>query len=255
MANFTPLKLYILYCLDRAIQKHHLKSPFLDVGCGIGDVSAHLVAQGFFGDAIDVSQTAIQQARQNLKGAPALKLYQRRLDQHSGIYSTILLMDVLEHIEDDLSAMQHVASLLHDEGYVVIAIPSNPREWRWDDTFYGHVRRYSLASLDAMLDRAGLTIVDARDFTFPIFWLMRRIYVRLKPRPAFHAESIDARTQASATRSAWEMPFISRALSMATPLWKMLGRIHVPFGRCAVGLGHEMLVIARKKENMGNNPS
>ena len=248
MANFTPVKRYILYCLDRAIDKHGLKSPFLDVGCGIGDVSAHLAARGFYGDAIDASAHAIAKARINLKHFP-LTLHHRQLDEHAGVYATILLMDVLEHIEDDAGALRQVASLLHDGGHVVIAVPSNPREWRWDDAFYGHVRRYSLPELALLLEASGLTLVEAHDFTFPLFWLMRRIYTRLKPQPALEAESIAERTQASATRNAWEMPLISRMLTKTAPLWAVFFRVQFPLRKIALGLGYEMLVIARKDRN------
>lgn len=246
MANFAPVKQYILYCLDRAIDQHGLKPPFLDVGCGIGDVSAHLAARGFHGDAIDASADAIAKARNHLKHADALKLYHRRLDQHDGVYSTLLLMDVLEHIEDDLDALNRAASLLSEGGHLVIAVPSNPREWRWDDVFYGHIRRYSLDDLTQRLQNVGLSVVDAHDFTFPLFWLMRRIYTRIKPRPAMDAESPDERTHASSTRNAWEMPLISRALNKTAPLWAVLSRAQYPLRRVALNLGYEMLVIARK---------
>ena len=40
MANFLPLKHHMFYCLDRFVERYGLHGPFLEVGCGRGDVSA-----------------------------------------------------------------------------------------------------------------------------------------------------------------------------------------------------------------------
>lgn len=45
MANFRPLKEYMFYCLGRCIAQYGLTGPFLEIGCGVGDVSAHLAAK------------------------------------------------------------------------------------------------------------------------------------------------------------------------------------------------------------------
>jgi len=70
MANFRPLKDYMFYCLDRCIDLYGLREPFLEIGCGRGDVSAYLGAKGWSGLAIDFSDAAIVQAKQNLVQVP-----------------------------------------------------------------------------------------------------------------------------------------------------------------------------------------
>ena len=60
MANFRPLKQHMFLCLDRFIAEYGLRGPFLEIGCGKGDVSAHLAERhGMSGVAIDFSDAAI----------------------------------------------------------------------------------------------------------------------------------------------------------------------------------------------------
>ena len=152
MANFKPLKNYIFYCLDELIRRHSLEGPFLDIGCGIGDISLFLARKGWEGKAIDFSETAVQNARKNLSQFPKISIKHASLDQVEGTYNTILLMDVIEHIEGDLHVFEKVFQLLGPQGYLVISTPSNPREWRWDDDFYGHLRRYTSHEMKSKLE-------------------------------------------------------------------------------------------------------
>jgi len=54
------------------------------------------------------------------------------------------LFDVLEHIKNDQQVLRKLSSLLVKGGFLVMAVPSNPDEWSWDDDFYGHFRRYNV---------------------------------------------------------------------------------------------------------------
>ena len=73
MANFLPFKNYIFYCLDRIIEERHLRPPFLDAGCGTGDLSQYLYLKGWHGLALDFSEVAIKNTRENLRLAKEVK--------------------------------------------------------------------------------------------------------------------------------------------------------------------------------------
>jgi SAM-dependent methyltransferase len=247
MANFVPLKNYMLYCLDRVIGQYGLVGPFLEIGCGRGDVSAHLARKGWHGLAIDFSAAAILQARATLAPFPEIVVRQQALSDLKGTWNTILLWDVLEHIEDDVDALRTIERLLNPGGRVLIAVPSNPREWRWDDDFYGHYRRYTVADLTARLTGAGLVAEDFWDFTYPVFWALRRAYTRLKRAPAV-SDDKEASTRASATRNAWDLPFVSRGLDRTGALWQPLYWLQFRFFRGATAKGHEFFALARKPD-------
>ena len=68
MANFPPLKNYMFYCLDRLLSQYDISPPFLDVGCGVGEISRYVAAKGWHGKAIDFSNIAIEKARDHFQG-------------------------------------------------------------------------------------------------------------------------------------------------------------------------------------------
>jgi SAM-dependent methyltransferase len=245
MANFAPLKAHMLYCLDRFVEQYGLAGPFLEIGCGKGDAAAHLARKGWAGTAVDFSASAIEHARIALAPFPQVSVRHAALEEVTGSFATILMWDVLEHIEDDAAALACVERLLAPGGHLLLAVPSHPREWRWDDDFYGHVRRYTVEDLSRRLADAGLGVVTFWDFTFPVFWAMRRAYTRLKraaPAPA----DADAATRASATRNAWDLPWVSRILDRSAVLWWPVHRLQFALCRDATSLGHEFFALARK---------
>jgi hypothetical protein len=139
-----------------------------------------------------------------------------------------------------------MSHLLEPGGLLVLAVPSNPREWRWDDDFYGHWRRYTVGELEAKLGEAGLAPVDFWDFTWPAFWALRRVYTRLKRPPATIADKRLA-TEASATVNAWDLPLVARALDASAPLWRPLSALQFRLFRDATARGHELFALARKR--------
>lgn len=247
MANFPPFKRYILYCLDRLSDAHGAKGPFLDVGCGIGDVSLHLAtSKGWSGKAIDVSDAAIGRARDALAAQPGIAVERSLLEDVSGTYETVVMLDVLEHLEDDERALRAVAARLAPGGHAFIGVPSNPSEWRWDDDVYGHVRRYRVADLTAKLRAAGLEPLTVIDITYPVFWAMRRAYTRLLRDRSVSSGSAWERTMASSGVNAWDdVPFGS-FLTRGNGLWWLVYRVQHRFFRHRIHDGHEVLVVARK---------
>jgi SAM-dependent methyltransferase len=245
VANFVPLKQYMLYCLERFIERRGLTGPFLEVGCGRGDVSAWLAAKGWRGLAIDFSPAAVAAARARLAAHPDVAVAEMALADVRGEYACVILWDVLEHIEDDRLALCTIARLLAPGGHLLVAVPSNPREWRWDDEFYGHFRRYTVDELAHKLVDAGLEPQDFWDFTWPWFWAMRRIYTRLKP-PVRPPGTAEAATKASATVNAFDVPWLARALDRTAFLWRPLHRVQFALFRHATARGHEFFALARK---------
>jgi SAM-dependent methyltransferase len=250
VANFIPLKRHLLRCLREAIRHHSLKGPFLDVGCGQGDVSLWLAKRGWSGKAIDFSESAIDQAAKRLTGHPKITVACQALDAECGTFETVLAWDVLEHVAEEQAALNALSQRTQAGGHLVLSVPSHPLEWRWDDDFYGHVRRYTPEDLTQKLEAAGFEILTIWDSTFPIFWAMRRAYTWVKNPPSELGSPVD-QTKASSGISAWHLPVIGLLLNHSWVLWEPLSWLQFALFRKMIQHGHELFVVARKRKEWG----
>lgn len=69
-----------------------------------------------------------------------------------GLFDTIILIHVLEHVENDREALTHLHSLLKPGGKVLIEVPALQSLFSVHDKMLGHFRRYNRANFKAMVD-------------------------------------------------------------------------------------------------------
>lgn len=81
-----------------------------------------------------------------------------------GGFDLIALLDVLEHVEDDVAALSGITRILHPSGYVMITVPAYDFLWSAHDEAHHHYRRYTLSRLAKTIDAAGLKIVNLSYF-------------------------------------------------------------------------------------------
>lgn len=93
-------------------------------------------------------------------------------------FDVVLALDVLEHMEDDLAALQEAIRLLKADGLLVITVPALPFLWGRQDIVSGHWRRYTRKSITSLLQRAGLTHYKISYFNtllFPVVSAIRAV--------------------------------------------------------------------------------
>ena len=76
--------------------------------------------------------------------------------------SLVLLMDVIEHIEDDTGFLNGLRARPYIDGStrLLITVPAYQSLFSSHDTFLGHYRRYSNQSLRALIERSGFKVLD-----------------------------------------------------------------------------------------------
>ena len=151
----------------------------LDVGAGSGVFSRMLLSEGRAPRATCVDPNYSDQWIENRRG-DGLD-YVRTLGANSA--DLVLMIDVVEHVDDDVALVANYAEKAPAGARFLISAPAFQFLWSSHDEFLEHRRRYTVASLEHMIARAGLEVVDTRYFfglLFPAAALMRFVDGALK---------------------------------------------------------------------------
>lgn len=142
----------------------------IDLGAGCGGFIQYLAALGLFPESEfavgDSSLAALKYCKQTL--ASTASAYQIDLMNlgWSERWDTTLLLDVIEHLPDDVGALREVYKSLEPGGYCLVTVPALKQFWSWNDDAVGHQRRYSVKDLSERLQSVGFRVLDARYFMF-----------------------------------------------------------------------------------------
>jgi SAM-dependent methyltransferase len=140
---------------------------YLDTGCGVGHSLRAGLARGLVVQGVEVDTTAVALAR-----ADGLPVATPGDPIPPGPYDLLSFWETLEHIADPLGALQAFVPFLAPTGLVAITVPNmgSPQSrilreaCSWVHGGYntpGHVNLFHPASMARLLERAGLTVLDA----------------------------------------------------------------------------------------------
>ena len=126
-------------------------SLIVDIGCGTGaNIAALSTDGGHRGVGIDTSADAIAFAQRRF---PKVQFVcgqaPHDVGDALGAADACLMMDVLEHVEDDRGLLGRIVHALRPGALALITVPADMRLWSRHDEQLGHLRRYDAASLRA----------------------------------------------------------------------------------------------------------
>jgi SAM-dependent methyltransferase len=134
----------------------------LELGPGMGHFAAELDALGL--DRLVLADTepyALERLRTQYAGRKDVEVVELHVPgpvQIGPPVETIVAMNVIEHIEDEVAAMRDLATALVPGGRLVIWVPGYPALYGDFDRKVGHVRRHTPATLRAAVTAAGLEV-------------------------------------------------------------------------------------------------
>lgn len=174
----------------------------LEVGSGIGNMSAHIIAGGR--DAVVLTDTdAWYQARlrERFADRPEVRVDSLTLPDSTAVgrfqalrLDTVIALNVVEHIEDDVGTLRSMAELLAPAGRVVVLVPALPSIFGSLDEELGHYRRYTRESLASAFLAAGLRLERMSWFnrTGTLGWWLNACVRRTRLIPLAQLRSFDA---------------------------------------------------------------
>jgi glycosyltransferase involved in cell wall biosynthesis len=142
----------------------------LEIGAGIGNLTRHLSQRRERYIATDTDEEHLARLRTRLQHRPNLEI--RRCDLGAPpdfqaleeSVDSVVCLNVLEHIEDDLTGLRNMHKALRAGGRAIVLVPHGPEIFSVLDTALGHYRRYTHEELKDKMYQAGLRVERIVDF-------------------------------------------------------------------------------------------
>jgi 2-polyprenyl-3-methyl-5-hydroxy-6-metoxy-1,4-benzoquinol methylase len=167
-----------------ALHAVQMGTPVLDIGCGIGNATEVLLRNSPHDIiACDRDPESLRALEARVGSSSRLKTIccdiesDIMLKKCEGSYNSILLLDVLEHVEDDIGLLTRIRKLAKVGGTLFVKVPSCPRLFCEMDAASGHVRRYTRERLLNVLCQSGWSIISATSMNVigaAAYWLRKR---------------------------------------------------------------------------------
>jgi hypothetical protein len=81
----------------------------------------------------------------------------------------VLMMDVLEHVDDDVGLVQHYATKVPSGAHFLVTVPAFRFLWSGHDVFLEHKRRYTLPEIEQTMRKANLEVVKGAYYFGAVF--------------------------------------------------------------------------------------
>ncbi|MGI8868237.1 MAG: class I SAM-dependent methyltransferase [Mycobacteriales bacterium] len=144
----------------------HCGSSVLEVGSGMGWFSEKLHELGLQRLVLsDLEDYTLGKLREKYAGDDHVDVIKVALPGHIDVgerVETVVAMNVLEHIEDDVAALRSLSDALVPGGRIVLWVPAYQALYGEFDRKVGHFRRYTPKTMRAVVDAAGLNIQEIR---------------------------------------------------------------------------------------------
>jgi SAM-dependent methyltransferase len=138
----------------RALLGNVERSTILDVGAGSGYFSRYLL-QNTGAEASWCVDTSYPDNSDECYVGKSVHLRRAVGETPAQI---VLLMDVLEHVDDDLSLLEEYVSKVPAGSIFLISVPAFEFLWSGHDEFLDHKRRYRIDQVKELVRAAGLRV-------------------------------------------------------------------------------------------------
>ena len=162
-ASGTHQRRYRAYQFD--LIARHCGPSILEVGAGLGEFASQFRGVDRL-VVTDVDPDCVHQMEDRFADRPEVEA--RQLDLQGSVtlvgepVSTVVAVNVLEHIQQDSAALRSLATLVEPGGNIVLWVPGYMQLYGDFDRRVGHVRRYTPRTLRAAIVGAGLVCQEVR---------------------------------------------------------------------------------------------
>ena len=207
----------------------------MEIGCSSGflirDLAKSLPNTVIVG--ADVVKEPLFRLAESLPGIPLIRFDLLQCPLPEQCIDVLIMINVLEHIEDDVRALQNAFKLLKPGGILVIEVPAGPLLYDAYDKELCHFRRYSSSELKSKLNKVGFEICRKSHLGFVLYPAFAAVKLFNKYRLSQKRVAV-VRDQAVSTSGSF---LVKAAMRLET---KYLSSLQLP-------VGIRVLMTARKQ--------
>jgi SAM-dependent methyltransferase len=180
-------------------------SRVLEIGAGHGIFTEMLAARGERVVATELSPTCVKVLRERFAGHPRVEVVEGPIESATrlGPFDTAVLINVLEHIEDDTGALEQLVQELEPGGRLIIWAPAFELLYSRFDARIGHYRRYRIGDMRTRIETLGLELREIRyaNSVGAIAWFVLARLLHGTPTKGYPVRLFDR----------WAVPVLKRA--------------------------------------------
>jgi SAM-dependent methyltransferase len=141
----------------------HLGRSTMEIGAGMGHFSAELAKVSSLDRLVlaDNEQYTLDRLQARYANRSDIEVTELNLPGAVSVgepLDSIVAMNVIEHIDDDVGAMRDLSAALNPGGRLIIWVPGYPQLYGDFDRKVGHFRRHTPDTLRAHVERADLNV-------------------------------------------------------------------------------------------------
>jgi SAM-dependent methyltransferase len=214
-----------------------VNGSILEIGCSSGFLLRDL--QREFHDAeivgADIVVKPLERLGASLKDVPLIQMDLLRCPMAGHQFDAVIALNVLEHIEDDVAAVEKMAGLLKRGGMLILEVPQGPGLYDYFDAYLRHFRRYRAKELASRIVKARLEVRELNFLGFvaylPFVIAKKLSRMRFGPKGEKCGSSIEKKVRDQIQKTSQ-----SRLLGLAFAIEGQLRRMFLfPIGiRCTV---------------------
>jgi len=147
----------------------HLGNRVLEAGCGIGNLTDHLIDRERL-VVVDLDERHLQQISRRFGHLDNVDVVHGDLqdpelyDRFPGEFDSVLCVNVLEHLDEPEAAVSEYFKVIRSGGKALILVPAHDWLFSDADTAIGHRTRYTRERLRGLLDDAGFEVAELFEF-------------------------------------------------------------------------------------------
>ena len=181
------------------IQLHQylkVKNPIImEIGCSSGHLLEKLTEEKPDARLIgaDIVYSPLLKLAEKLPSIPMLRFDLLNCPLPDNYLDAVILLNVLEHIEDDVAAIKQINRILKPGGIAIIEVPAGPHLYDIYDKELLHFRRYLMSDLINKMNLIDFDIVNKSHlgfFLYPGFAYVKRRNKRLLNLPEIKQKEI-----------------------------------------------------------------